>query len=51
LRRKRKSITRRALTIAGISRVEPIYGDNLEIKARFNLEHASYAGFILLDDS
>jgi beta-fructofuranosidase len=30
---------------------EPIYGDCLEIKARFNLHRARYAGFKLLDDS
>jgi beta-fructofuranosidase len=50
LRFNHQSISRRAPTIAGISRIEPIFGACLEIKARFNLQRATIAGFKLLDD-
>ena len=40
LRLHHRSITRRAPSIAGVSRIEPIYGDCIEIKARFNINGA-----------
>ena len=51
LRGYHHSISRRAPTIAKISRIEPIFGDSLEIKARFNIKNANFAGFKLVDDS